>query len=142
MIRKRSKRSRLRGSKWCGFGHKFKHRGSGSRGGVGMAGTGKMAGHRRTYILRYMPDYLGKSGFHSKNIKSKIINLNEIQNKLTIFLKNGIAKKVGKETEINLKGYKILAKGKIGSGLIIKAGKFSEKAKKRILESGSKAEVI
>ncbi|MEM1535866.1 MAG: uL15 family ribosomal protein [Candidatus Pacearchaeota archaeon] len=142
MKRKRSKRSRLRGRRTCGYGHKFKHRGKGSKGGKGMAGTGKMAGHKKTFILKYMPDYFGKKGFKTKKEKLEAINLEEIKEKLQDFLEKGIAKKTPEGIEINLPNYKVLASGKIDSGLIIKASGFSEKAKAKIIEAGSKAEII
>lgn len=142
MKRKRSKRSRLRGRRTCGYGHKFKHRGKGSRGGKGMAGTGKMAGHKKTFILRYMPDYFGKRGFKSKKKKLKEINLEEIKEKLPEFLKKGLATKKEEGIEISLKGYKVLSLGEIEPGLIIKASGFSKKAKEKILSRGCKAELI
>lgn len=142
MKRKRSKRSRLRGRRTCGYGHKFKHRGKGSKGGKGMAGTGKMAGQKKTFILRYMPDYFGKKGFKTKKEKLEIINLGEIKEKLQNFLEKGIAKKTAEGIEINLPNYKVLSSGTIGPGLIIKASSFSEKAQAKILEAGSKAEII
>ena len=44
-IKKRKKNRRYRGSKGCGGGFRQKRRGKGNQGGVGMSGTGKMAGH-------------------------------------------------------------------------------------------------
>jgi len=142
MKRKRSKRSRIRGKRWGYHGHKFKARGKGSTGGKGMAGTGKMAGQNKTYVLRFMPDYLGKHGFKSKFKKLETINLGDINERLGSFLNKGIAKKNGKEIEIRLENYKILSEGKIGSGIIIKAKDFSKKAKEKIESAGSKVEKI
>src|SRR3989344_7580596 len=94
---KRDKRSRLRGRRTVGFGSRKKHRGSGNRGGFGMAGTGKKAGQKRTLVLKYMPGYLGKKGFYSlhkkKNDNVKVINLKDISAKLNIFERKGLAKK-------------------------------------------------
>ncbi|UCD20866.1 MAG: uL15 family ribosomal protein [archaeon] len=142
MKRKRSKRSRLRGNRRGYHGHKFKSRGKGSTGGKGNAGTGKMAGHKRTYVLKYHKDYLGKHGFKSKKVKFKVINLNRIKEKVQDFLKRGIAKKEGKEVQITLKNYKILASGDLGSGFLIKATEFSKKAKEKIKSAGSKTEKL
>ena len=86
-MRKRSKRSRIRGRKTCGYGARKKHRGKGSKGGKGMAGTGKKAGHKVTWVLKYHPGYLGgRRGFTSlgqkKKLKLKTINLDEINKNL------------------------------------------------------------
>lgn len=137
MIRKRSKRSRIRGRRTIGYGCKKKHRGKGSKGGKGMAGTGKRAGQKRTFLLKYEPNYFGKRGFVSlKKIKRKkeikTINLDELQEKLEEFLNQGIAKKTEKGIEIELKNYKILSRGNIKEKLIIKANSFSAKAKEKI----------
>ncbi|MCS7134498.1 MAG: uL15 family ribosomal protein [Candidatus Pacearchaeota archaeon] len=142
MRRKRSKRSRLRGKRTCGYGHKFKHRGKGSKGGKGMAGTGKMAGHKKTFVLRYMPNYFGRRGFKSKKKKPKTITLEEINQKLNEFLEKGIAKEKNGCIEIELKNYKVLGTGSLGPGFIVKASNFSKKATEKISEAGSKAEII
>jgi len=135
--KKRSKRSRLRGTKTAGHGSTKKYRGKGSKGGMGMAGTGKKAGQRRTYVLKYFPNYFGKRGFHSRTKKLKGINLKDVQGNLGNFIKEGIAKKTPEGIEINLKGYKVLGEGELKDKLIIKADAFSEKAKEKIKASGS-----
>jgi ribosomal protein L15 len=40
-IKKRDKRSRIRGRRTCGHGSRKKARGKGGKGGKGLAGTGK-----------------------------------------------------------------------------------------------------
>ena len=142
MVKKRSKRSRLRGRKTCGWGSKKKHRGSGSKGGKGMAGTGKKAGQKITFVNKYFPGYLGKSGFTSRlqtKNKNEAISLDDINKKLDTFIKEGIAKKTAEGIEINLPNYKILSNGKLKEKFIIKAKAFSEKAKEKINSSGGKA---
>lgn len=142
----RTKRSRIRGRKTCGWGIRKKRRGKGSHGGKGMAGTGKRAGHHRTWVFKYMPDYLGKKkGFKSdgqkRNKKSIPISLLQISDKMDYFLKKGMAKKTEKGIEINLKGYKVLSQGKIGK-VTIKANAFSESAVKKIKEAGGETVVL
>jgi len=140
MVKKRSKRSRLRGRKTCGWGSKKKHRGSGSKGGKGMAGTGKKAGQKITFVNKYFPGYLGKSGFTSRQRKEKnAINLEDINKKLDTFIKEGVAKKTAEGIELNLPDYKILSKGKLKEKIIVKAKAFSEKAKEKINSNGGKA---
>ena len=143
MVKKRSKRSRLRGRKTCGWGSRKKHRGSGSRGGKGMAGTGKRSGHHKTFILRYFKEYFGKRGFVPiRENGLKVINLDLIERSLNKMIKEGTAKKTPKGIELNLPKYKILGAGELKSKLIIKAGSFSESAKEKIEKIGGTAEIV
>lgn len=146
MAKKRTRRSRLRGRKTCGYGSRKKHRGSGNRGGKGMAGTGKRADHRKTWILKYMPDYFGKHGFKSikqiKVAKADVINLDAIEKRLNTFLEKGIAKKTPQGIEINLQEYKVLGAGDVHNKFIIKAKAFSSQAAKKIEKAGGKIERI
>jgi large subunit ribosomal protein L15 len=136
--KRRSKRSRLRGQRTCGYGSRKKHRGKGSKGGMGMAGTGKKAGQKKTYVLKYFPDYFGKKGFRSRSKKLDAINLKDIQSRLNYFMEKKIAKKTSEGIEINLKGYKVLGEGELKDKFLIKASKFSENAKEKIAKSGSR----
>ena len=136
---KRDKRSRLRGYRGGGYGARKKHRGKGSKGGKGMAGSGKKSGTKRVHLLKYCKGYLGKKGkgftsIYEKRKKLIAINLDEINKKLDEFKQKGLLK----GTELNLEGYKILGAGKLSHKLTIKAGKFSENAKEKIISSGSK----
>ena len=142
MQRKRSKRSRIRGRRTCGYGARKKHRGKGSKGGKGLAGTGKKAGHKRTYLLRYGIKALGKRGFKSekqKKGKEKVINLREINENVEKWLASGKAKETEEGIEIELKGFKVLSQGSLDRPLIIKASKFSSKAREKIERVGGKA---
>jgi len=143
MKNKRSKKSRIRGRRSCGYGARKKHKGKGSKGGKGMAGTGKMAGQKKTWILKNNPNYLGKKGFTSrKKIKRakkiKIINLGQIQEQIDKFIKKGIVKKTAEGMEIDLKGYKILGSGILEDKFIIKANAFSKKVEEKIKKLGGK----
>ena len=143
---KRDKRSRLRGHRGGGWGSRKKHRSSGNRGGFGMAGTGKKAGQKRTLVLKTMPGYFGKHGFHSitkEEKKSiKVINLERIALRLDDFKKEGIAKTTPEGLALNLEGYKILAEGEVSQKLIISATSFSERAKEKIAAKGGKALLV
>ncbi len=125
MKHKRKKKSRMRGSKTHGYGSKKKHRGAGSRGGRGKAGTGKRADTKKPTILKlYGTSYFGKKGFKrpQKSLKKiKTINIrdlpkfNEIQINLT---KLGYHKLLGKGVpdkpyKIKIKSFSKLAKEKI-----------------------------
>jgi large subunit ribosomal protein L15 len=141
-IHKRNKRSRIRGERRCGYGFGKKHRGKGSKGGKGMAGTGKRAAQKRTYIDKYMPEYFGRHGFKSlqqiKKEKQKIINLSEIQENLAKFIADGKAKKTAEGIEVNFEDYKILADGEVKDKLIIKAKSASLKAMQKVEKAGGK----
>ena len=138
----RNKRSRLRGRKTCGWGSRKKHRGKGSIGGRGMSGSGKKAGQKTTFMLRYLPNYFGRKGFYSIGRKElETINLNEIAKQMDNFLKEGMAKKTSGGIELNLSGYKILSKGNLKEKLIIKASAASEKTKEKIEKAGGKLDL-
>ncbi len=130
-IKKRKKSQRLRGTTTHGWGARKKHKGSGHRGGFGMAGTGKRADHRKSLIInKYGNKYFGKQGITSKRTKkdkSKFINLRDIN------------KKYAGKKEINLSKFKILGDGEIGKGIVITAQAFTKSAKEKIEKAGGKA---
>jgi len=73
-ILKRTKFSRNRGTHTHGWGHKKKHRGFGSRGGKGNAGSGKRADSKKP-VLWKSGRKLGKFGFKTHNAKVHAITL-------------------------------------------------------------------
>ncbi|HDD35803.1 MAG TPA: 50S ribosomal protein L15 [Candidatus Desulfofervidus auxilii] len=128
---KRKKIIKKRGSKTCGHGMKKKHRGKGSRGGKGMAG---LKDHKKFYMLKYMPDHIGKYGF--KSLKKRKI----IPEEKAINLRDIVKIASGKEIDVVELGFdKVLGAGKIEKPLIIKAKSFSKKAEEKILAAGGKA---
>jgi len=125
-LKKRKKRSRLRGAETCGWGFRQKHRGSGHRGGVGMAGSGR---HKKQMALNLADggEYFGRRGFTSKPTAKKInkvLNLKEIKNNFS-----------GKE--IDLKDYKILGEGE-GFNAVITAQSASKSAVEKMEKAGGK----
>lgn len=118
-----------------GTGARKNKRGSGNKGGKGLAGSGKRADHHKTRIIKkYGNKYFGRMGITSigsARDKSNKINLKDIIDKLNL-----ISKKTNKGFEINLKGYKILGNTEIKEKLIISADDFSKKAKEIIEKSG------
>lgn len=113
-IRKRKKSRRFRGSTTHGRGFKKKARGSGHRGGVGMAGTGKRADQKKSMVINlYGNDYFGKDKTLRRPIATKFkeINLQDIELNLQSLIKNGIAKVNKGIYEITLPNYKILGNG-------------------------------
>ncbi len=120
VVRRRKKKVRMRGSKFHGYAKK-KHRGGGSKGGRGMAGSGKRAGQKKMLILRtYGKEYFGRVGFTSiKQNQDKCINIRDLPD----------------EKEINLSklGYdKLLGCGKINRSVKVIVKKASKQAIERI----------
>ncbi len=134
-IKKKKKSTRMRGSNTHGHGAML--RGSGHRGGVGMAGSGKRADQKKTLIIKkYGKKYFGKAGITSKKTqkrKIQTINLREIQNNLS-----SLTKKYGKKDLLDLKDYKILGEGELKEKLIIRAKAFTKSVKEKIEKTGGK----
>lgn len=132
VVKNRKKNRRMRGSMTHGWGSKKKHRGSGSRGGVGMAGLKK---HKKSWVIKNCPNYFGKRGFKVPvNAKKQIrsMNLRDV---------DILAVRMNK-TEINLTELgidKVLSSGQLTRALTIKAKKIVEKAKQKIEQAGGKA---
>lgn len=105
-IHKRKKNSRIRGARTCGWGFRQKHKGHGNKGGVGKAGSGKRADHKKQIALESdkKKKYFGKQGATSRGTKRK--KCNEIN---LIDVKDNFLKK--DEDKIDLSKYKILGKG-------------------------------
>ena len=138
-IKKRDKKSRIRGRKTCGYGARKKHRGKGSVGGKGMAGTGKRADQKKTLILRKGVEYFGsKRKLLKKNKAFEVINLGEINKNIEKYIKQGRGKKTTEGIEIDLKKLKILGTGEIDKKIIIKARAASKSAVEKIEKAGGK----
>jgi len=132
VVRRRKKVRRMRGSHTHGWGMKKKHRGKGSQGGKGMAGLKK---HKKSWMIKYRPDYFGKRGFKTpqgSKKKIKAINLKDI---------DILAKKLNKtDIDLNELGFqKVLSTGKLTQAITIKAKKFAKRAKEKIQKAGGKA---
>ena len=123
-LKKRRKSTRFRGTHTHGRGFKKKARGSGHRGGVGMAGTGKRADQKKTLILNLDEKYFGKSKTlrRKQAPKLKAINLRDIKSE--------------GQTEINLIGYKILSEGDIKTKVKIIASAASKSAVEKVKKAG------
>jgi len=122
---RRKKIEKKRGTRNCGKGG-IK---PGGRGGKGYSGSKK---HRKSWILRYERDHIGKrKGFISKTSKSiQTINLRALE------------KLAGDKKEIILKEHgfdKVLGSGSVTKKLIVKARSFSKHAKEKIEKAGGKA---
>ena len=142
---KRKKSSRDKGSKTVRYGARKKHKKSGHRGGIGMAGSGKRADQKKTLILKlYGNDYFGKQGITSKGTKRdrrKRVNIETIQKNIDNYIKKGLAKPVTGGFEINLEDYKILGEGEINKKLIINAKEASESAIAKVKKAGGEIHI-
>ena len=103
---KRPKNSRIRGARTVGWGFRQKHKGHGNRGGVGKAGTGKRADHKKQKFLESdkKRKYFGKQGATSRGTalaKYEKINLYAIKD--NFFKKDG--------DKIDLSKHKVLGTG-------------------------------
>jgi len=129
---KRKKFSRQRATHTHGWGSKKKHRGAGSRGGRGLAGTGKRGDAKKTLHWKNSK-YFGKHGFKKKGMKKEIfpINLDYIDNNLSKFQKEGDV------IDLNKLGYnKLLGKGNIKNKLKLKVDRASNKAVEKVKKAG------
>lgn len=148
MMHKTSKKSRYRGSHTHGGGHKKKRRGAGSRGGKGMAGTGKRADVKKPNIWKN-PKYFGKHGFKSVQQRFEkscvVINLNDLDQKIDNWVKKGKAqlnKDIYTIDLSKLKYDKLLGSGKTAKKYEITIGEASQKAIEKINAVGGKVNVL
>lgn len=143
---KRAKFTRQRGNHTHGWGSKKKHRGSGHRGGKGNAGSGKKADQKKPSYWG-IQNFQGKHGFHSHSLAlpQTPINLDDLQLRLDVLVKQGKAKKQGDSYEINLNelGYnKLLASGKVAHKLNITVDHASLGAVTKVQEKGGAVTVL
>jgi len=134
--RKTKKVVKMRGSNSHGYGYKARHRGKGSKGGKGNAGSFKQ---KKSWFFRFDRGHLGKQkGFKSlkeKEIKAgyTAINLRDIQQ---LADKNNV---VGVFDAISYGYDKILSAGNLKKPMEIKAKYFSQRAEEKITKTGGKA---
>src|SRR3989344_6920970 len=138
-VNKRKKNSRQRGGHTHGWGSKKKHRGSGNRGGKGMAGTGKRADQLKPSI--WGERYFGKLGFKKKGIVRDInpINIIFLEENYENMLNDKQASKEGDIIIIDLNniGYnKLLRKGKVTRKFKITTDYASAAAVEKISNAG------
>lgn len=138
--KKRKKATRFRGYRSHSRGFKKKARGSGHRGGVGMAGTGKRGDAKKTLIINlFGNDYFGKDKAlrrGNKPAKLQVIDVQRIAENIQSFVEQGKAKDNKGTYELNLKGYKILGDGDIKIKAVIQASAASQSAMDKVKNAG------
>jgi large subunit ribosomal protein L15 len=138
--KRRKKNSRQHGSTTHGWGARKKHRGSGNRGGMGMAGTGKRCDGKKTMIWKDV-NYFGKHGFKKKGqiIEVCAINIENLQSKLTSLVADNKVKKEGDSFIVDLSslGYnKLLGTGAVEYKMKITVDMASVNAVGKVKEKG------
>jgi large subunit ribosomal protein L15 len=135
MAHKHRKTRKMRGTRTHGYGNTQKHRGAGSRGGRGMAGSKK---HKWTYVSKYLPNYFGRSGFKRPKAQvkeTKAINIGYIDENFDRLVESGLIKKGKDSNSINLteQGFdKLLGAGKVSRKYSITVSQCSGKAKEKV----------
>jgi large subunit ribosomal protein L15 len=118
-------------------GYKNRTKGSGNRGGYGMAGTGKRGDQRKTLVINlYGNNYFGKKLSTSKAHKIPSISLRSLHEKLSTLVKEGKAKETNGKYEITFKGYKIIGNEELKLKLHIHARAASESALASVKAAG------
>ena len=132
-----SRTRKLRGSRTHGRGKKH-GRGAGGRGGTGNAGLHK---HKFKSMIKYDPDHFGRHGFtrHAMVHGVKVINLEELKDRVSEFEAQGHAKRSAGGTEVNLTAAgidKLLGGGRVSSAFRITVAAASEQARAKVQEAG------
>lgn len=129
MRRKGKQKSRYLGTRSFGRGNTKNRRGSGNRGGRGMAGIDK---HKWSWAMNNNKNYYGKFGFSPPNRQTvDVVHLYEIDR---VAMLDELEKKGGKYS-FSFYG-KVLATGKVHMPLSIKALSWSKNVEKKLSESG------
>ncbi|MCX8158556.1 MAG: uL15 family ribosomal protein [Candidatus Diapherotrites archaeon] len=131
VVRKRRKKNRLRGNRTHGGGNTKRRRGSGSRGGVGFAGSHK---HK---FSKYYTKFGKKITLKTKEGKKKAMPAWKIEELAKKFLEEGKAKKEGDNIIIDGKDlgiYKIIGPGEIPKNVIVRNVLLSKKFKQKEVE--------
>ena len=146
VVNKTKKNRAMRGSRTHGWGSPKKHRGKGSRGGVGKSGMGKRGQHKMSLLNSLGIKNLGSHGFvrpRQETFEDREINLMAIEANINKWL----AKKIASDEkgiiiiDVEKAGFtKVLGAGNISRKMHIKSKKFSAGAKAKIEAAGGVAE--
>jgi large subunit ribosomal protein L15 len=138
-INHRKKSSRHRGSWTHGWGEKKKHRGAGSRGGRGNAGSGKRGDAKKPSYWK-IKKFSGKHGFTNPTTKAVyMITISQLNSSIQQLVGMGSAVKNDNVYKINLSelGFdKLLGTGKPLYTFEIVVAKATDSAIKKIEEKG------
>ena len=137
-VRRQKKVRKQRGSRVYGYGRvSGGHRKSGSRGGVGNAGS---KNHHKIGKITDM--ILSQKGFTSPNpTHSMFINVGEIDEHIEFLIASEIAEKEGSKIKVDINKLgpiKVLGKGLVTHPFNLHANLITEKAKEKIEAAGGK----
>lgn len=133
--RKGRQKSGYLGHRTHGRGNVKNRRGSGNRGGRGMAGICK---HKGTWAAKYAPGYFGKTGFTRPVGKDvEVINLYEINQRAVL---DQLENKAGKY-HFDFQG-KVLASGSVTMPLVIRASAWSKNVEKKLGAAGGQISAL
>ncbi len=143
MIRRKGRKSsKRRGHTTHGYGSMKKHRHGGSRGGRGMAGTGKRADQKKSLINP--AEYFGTSGFHSLRSAVRAINVQELVRGMDKWTHKNCVQKSGKGYTLNLTKagvHKLLGAGNIDVPFTITVATATPRAIAKIEKAGGSVTV-
>lgn len=137
-VNRRKKDVKFRGSHTHGWGSKKKHRGSGNRGGKGMAGTGKRADTKKPSI--WQEEYFGKHGFtHRGAVHHNAVNVEYLDQNIEKLVKLDAAKQQNDSFVVSIAdlGFdKLLGKGRVTKKLVVTACYASSRAVEAVKKAG------
>ncbi|VVB51301.1 50S ribosomal protein L15 [uncultured archaeon] len=145
MAQKDRKNQSKRGTRSCGYGNTQKHRGAGSRGGHGMAGSKK---HKWMHVSKFMPGYFGGKGFkrHTNILfETEAINVGDLCRQIPLLVAAKHAEKTGDKIRINLTdlGYgKLLGSGAVTQKIEVTVNAASAKAVEKVEAAGGSVTVL
>ncbi len=138
-VNKSKKAKRYRGSMSHGCGSKKKRRGSGNRGGKGMAGSGKRSDNKKPSIWKNKK-YFGNHGFVSKSsVNIKAVNIDYLDENILKLHSQKLATKENDVFSIDMEklGFnKLLSAGRVTNKYKIKVAYASKTAVEKIKKSG------
>lgn len=141
----RKKNSRHRGSWTCTHGEKKKHRGAGSRGGRGNAGSGKRGDAKKPRYWK-IKDFSGKHGFTNATSKSlNTISISQLNTSIAQLVAAGNAIKDGNSYKVNLQNLsidKVLGTGTPLFAYHLVVGQASSGAIKKIEEKAGSVTIV
>ncbi|MFT4310115.1 MAG: uL15m family ribosomal protein [Candidatus Woesearchaeota archaeon] len=139
---KRKKNSRQRGSWTHGWGEKKKHRGSGSRGGRGNAGSGKRGDQKKPSMFK-AGRIFGKQGFiRQASVTHAVMNVSQFD-KMHLVAHKGVSVDGAKITiDMTKMGYdKLLGAGKVTKAYHVTVQYASASAIEKIQQAGGSVTV-
>lgn len=137
--KKKRKNIRMRGTKTHGWGEKKKHRGSGQKGGVGNAGSGKRGDSKKPSFWQD-PKYFGKHGFIHHGAKDvTAINIKTLEASIAKLVreKKAVEKNGVYTVDLTALGYdKLLAAGNVVNKFNITIASASKNVAEKVKKAG------